>query len=223
MIKAIIFDFDGTLIDTETAWYVAFREAYEQHGVDLTLEQYSQCIGTSLHSFNPYEYLVAELHLPVDLDALRTWVRQRHASLMEVEGVRPGVIEWLTLAQRRGLKIGLASSSANEWVTHFLDRLGLRAYFECIRTADNVKHVKPDPELYLQALSCLGVEPGEALAVEDSPNGAKAAVAAGMQCVLVPNAITKLLPFGDVHHRADSLQDVNLDDLIMAGSRSRGQ
>lgn len=223
MIKAIIFDFDGTLIDTETAWYVAFRDAYRTYGVDLTLEQYSQCIGTSLHSFNPYEYLVTDLHLPVDLDALRISVRQRHSSLMEVEDVRPGVTDWLTLARQRGLKIGLASSSASAWVEQYLERLGLRHYFECIRTADHVTHVKPDPELYLQALSCLGVEPHEAIAVEDSPNGAKAAVTAGLQCVVVPNSTTKYLKFDEVHRRADSLSDVNLDDLILAGSRSESE
>ncbi len=216
MIKAIVFDFDGTVIDTETAWYMAFREIYAQHGVDLTLEQYSQCIGTSLHSFNPYEYLVTDLHLPLDLDELRTSVRLRHASLMEAEKVRPGVEEWLAAARKKGLGIGLASSSAAQWVERFLGQLGLREYFACIRTADDVARVKPDPELYLQTLSCLGVQPHEAIAVEDSPNGVKAAVTAGLQCVLVPNAITKYLRFDEVRRRADSLRDVNLDDLVSA-------
>ncbi len=216
MIKAIVFDFDGTVIDTETAWYMAFREIYAQHGVDLTLEQYSQCIGTSLHSFNPYEYLVTDLHLPLELDELRNSVRRRHAALMEAEKVRPGVEEWLAAARKKGLGIGLASSSAAQWVERFLGQLGLRDYFACIRTADDVARVKPDPELYLQALSCLGVQPHEAIAVEDSPNGVKAAVTAGLQCVLVPNAITKYLRFDEVRHRADSLSDVNLDDLVSA-------
>ncbi|WKL03205.1 HAD family phosphatase [Paenibacillus amylolyticus] len=66
MIKALVFDFDGTIIDTETAWYIAFRDAYKEHGVDLTLEMYSQCIGTSLKTFNPYEYLITDLNLPID-------------------------------------------------------------------------------------------------------------------------------------------------------------
>lgn len=212
--KALIFDFDGTVIDTETAWYDAFRDAYREHGVDLTLEQYSECIGTSLQSFNPYEYLVTHLHLSVDLDAFRKSVQLRHAAQMESETLRPGVLDLLKQAKQRDLRIGLASSSASDWVEGFLDRLGIIDFFDCIRTADHVAKVKPDPELYLQSLDYLEVESGEAIAVEDSPNGARAAVAAGIYCVLVPNPVTKRLPFGAVQRRLDSLSEVSLDDLM---------
>lgn len=221
MVKALIFDFDGTVIDTETAWYDSFRESYREYGVDLSLELYSKCIGTSLQSFNPYEYLVTHLHLPVDLDAFRKSVRRRHALRMESETPRPGVLDFLKKAKQRNLKIGLASSSGSEWVEGFLDRLGITGDFECIRTADHVKKVKPDPELYLKTLECLGVKPEEAIAVEDSPNGAKAAAAAGIFCVLVPNPVTRSLAFEAVQLRADSLSDVDLDRLILARPQSR--
>ena len=180
MIRAIIFDFDGTVIDTETAWYIAFREAYKKYGVDLTLEMYSRCIGTSLHSFNPYEYLVTDLHLPIDLGAFRHAVQARHASLMDAETMRPGIVDYLNAAAAQGIKIALASSSKLDWVERFLEKLQIREYFDCIRTANDVERVKPDPELYLQTLQCLGVKADEAIAIEDSPNGAKAAVAAGV-------------------------------------------
>lgn len=110
MIKGIIFDFDGTIIDTETAWYTAFSEAYGEHGVDLSLEQYSTCIGTSLNSFNPYEYLMTDLKLPIDRMAFRTAVQQRHSKLMELEQMRPGIQQYLDAAKDAGLRIGLASS-----------------------------------------------------------------------------------------------------------------
>lgn len=214
MIKAIIFDFDGTIIDTETAWYEAFRDAYREHDVELTVELYSGCIGTSLHTFNPYEYLVTELKLPVNLDALRAAVRTQHSTLMEKEELRPGVLDYLKAAKEAGLRIGLASSSSREWIDRYLTKLGVASYFDCIRTADDVEKVKPDPELYLQALAGLGVEPQEAVAIEDSPNGARAAAAAGLYSVIIPNRITSLLEFEPCNYRLDSLADLDFRHLL---------
>lgn len=214
MIKAIIFDFDGTIIDTETAWYEAFRDAYQKHDVDLTLELYSGCIGTSLHTFNPYEYLVTHMNLPVNLDAFRNSVRSHHSSLMEKEELRPGVLDYLKAAKDAGLRIGLASSSSREWIDRYLTKLGIADYFDCIRTADDVQKVKPDPELYLQTLACLGVEPQEAVAIEDSPNGARAAAAAGLYSVVIPNRITCLLEFEPCNYRLESLCDLDFRHLL---------
>lgn len=221
MIKAIIFDFDGTIIDTETAWYMAFRDLYQEYGVDLTLEMYSQCIGTSLHNFNPYEYLVTELKWPIDLDEFRKSVQERHTEIMAQEQIRPGIIEYLQQAKQSGLKIGLASSSERAWVDKHIDQLGLSHYFEFIRTSDNVRHVKPDPELYLQTLSGLGVQSSDTIAVEDSPNGARAAMKAGIFTVVVPNSITKLLPFDDVHMMKQSLLDIPFESLVVDAAVER--
>ncbi|WP_019911733.1 HAD family hydrolase [Paenibacillus sp. HW567] len=217
MIKGIIFDFDGTIIDTETAWYTAFKEAYEEHGVELTLEQYSGCIGTSLNSFNPYEYLMTELNLDINKEEFRAAVRARHDKLMEVETIRPGIQHYLDSARAAGLRLGLASSSSLEWVEKYLKQLGIREYFDCIRTSDHVKNVKPDPELYNQTLSCLGLAPEEAIAIEDSPNGSKAAAAAGIQCVVIPNEITRFLEFDAVHHQIESLGELDFDQAVRRG------
>lgn len=214
MIKGIIFDFDGTIIDTETAWYTAFNEAYAEYGVDLTLEQYSTCIGTSLNSFNPYEYLMTDLKLAIDKEAFSKAVKQRHSKLMELETIRPGIQHYLDSAKKAGLRIGLASSSSLEWVEKYLNQLGIRDYFECIRTADHVAKVKPDPELYNQTLACLGITSNEAVAIEDSPNGSKAAAAAGIPCIVTPNEITNFLEFDKQHHKIDNLSLLDFDHVI---------
>lgn len=214
MIKAIVFDFDGTILDTETAWYTSCREAYEQHGVELTLEQYSQCVGTSHHVFNPYEYLMTELGMQIDKEQFRLLLHRRHEQLMAEERIRPGVLELLQAARGAGLGIGLASSSGSDWIDRHLDQLGIRSYFDCVRTADHVEKVKPDPALYTQTLACLGVKPEEAVAIEDSPNGAKAAIAAGMYCVIVPNRVTKELTFGHSHYRVEALSALSLEQLL---------
>ena len=214
MIKAIIFDFDGTIIDTETAWYVVFKNAYQQYGVDLSLETYSQCLGTSLASFNPYTYLTTHHNISLDLEAFQTAIRNNYAKLIEKETIRPGILNLLQEAKEAGLKIGLASSSHREWIDKFVNLLGLEGYFECYCTADTVKNVKPDPELYLQALEQLGVQAHEAIAIEDSPNGARAAVAAGLHTIVIKNNITKQLPFSQGHHTIESLEHYAIQDLI---------
>jgi len=214
MIKALIFDFDGTIIDTETPWYVAFREAYNEYGVELTQELYSQCVGTDLNRFDPYEYLITEKKLPIDREVFRSSIHLRHKELMDLENIRPGVIEYLEAAKDARLRIGLASSSPMKWVGKYLDQLNIRHYFECIRTSDHVTHVKPDPELYIQTLECLQVKADEAIAIEDSLHGARAAAAAGMHCVVTPNEMTSFMEFDSVFHRANSLSDVNFVQLI---------
>ncbi|MEK4878801.1 MULTISPECIES: HAD family hydrolase [Paenibacillus] len=214
MIKGIIFDFDGTIIDTETAWYTAFNEAYAEYGVDLTLEQYSTCIGTSLNSFNPYEYLMTDLKLAIDKEEFSKAVKQRHSKLMELETIRPGIQHYLDSAKAAGLRIGLASSSSLEWVEKYLNQLGIREYFECVRTADHVAKVKPDPELYNQTLACLGITADEAVAIEDSPNGSMAAAAAGIRCIVTPNEITNFLEFDKQHHKIDNLSLLEFDHVV---------
>ncbi|REK74355.1 HAD family hydrolase [Paenibacillus paeoniae] len=216
MIKAMIFDFDGTIIDTETPWFYAFRDAYKEHGVELTSEQYSQCVGTHNHTFNPYKYLITELGLPVDEEKLRSKIHADHTALMEKEVVREGILDYLKLAKEAGLRIGLATSSDRSWIDRHLEALGIGHYFEVICTSDDVSQVKPDPELYVKAMEKLGVKPHEAIAIEDSPNGARAAAAAGMSCVIVPNSLTKLLSFdqepGYIH--AESLAKVDFAELV---------
>lgn len=217
MLKAIIFDFDGTIIDTEMVWYEAFRDAYRAYGVDLTVEMYAPAIGTSHEAFNPFEYLVTDLHLPIDLGDFRRQVEARHRALMERQAIRPGVMNWLTEALRHQLRIGMASSSPRAWVEHYLAKLGIREYFQCLATADDVDRVKPDPEVYRRAMECLGVAPADAVAIEDSPNGARAAKRAGLYCILVPGPLTRNLAFDTVDRRLNSLEDLDLDALLRSG------
>lgn len=213
MIKAVIFDFDGTIIDTETAWYKVFKDAYEKYGVDLSLTTYSQCLGTSLQTFNPYTHLSTHHAIPIDLDEFRAMILQNYEKLIEQESMRPGILNLLQEAKAAGLKIGIASSSHRDWIDKFVEKLNIGDYFECYCTADTVSNVKPDPELYLQALEQLGVKSNEAIAIEDSPNGARAAVAAGLHTVVIKNTLTKQLPFSHGHYTIESLEHNGLQEL----------
>ncbi|CAG7648368.1 HAD family hydrolase [Paenibacillus allorhizosphaerae] len=214
MIKAIVFDFDGLILDTETPEFESFQEMYRAHGCELTLDVWGTCIGTGPEAFDPYQHLETLLGAAYDREAARKLRRELHEQKMQHTDVRPGVRQYLTQGKEMGLRIGLASSSTNEWVTKYLNRYGLLEYFECLCTRDMVTRVKPDPELYLRALAILDVQPHEAIAFEDSPNGTLAAKRAGMFCVTVPNAVTALLTFGEYDMRLDSMAQLPLQEVV---------
>jgi HAD superfamily hydrolase (TIGR01509 family) len=111
------------------------------------------------------------------------------------------------------LKLAIASSSSREWVHGWANTLGVLEFFAATATKDDVLRVKPDPALYLVALERLGVASSDALALEDSPNGARAALAAGLRCVVIPNEVTRTLEFPEGAHRLESLSDATLERL----------
>jgi len=213
-ISALVFDFDGLILDTETPIFQSWREVYQEHGQELQLEKWATVIGTYEEPFDVFEYLQELTGRSLDRAAVETGRKAREMALLAGQTIRPGVVDYLQSAQRLGLKIGLASSSPCRWVTGNLDRLGLIDHFECIRCQDDVRLTKPDPELYLAAAACLEVSPVEAIAIEDSPNGVTAAKRAGMYAVAVPNDLTRGLRLDHADLRLESLADMPLEDLI---------
>jgi len=214
MMKAIVFDFDGLVFDSETAEFKAMQSIYADYGQELTLETWSKCIGTDISAFNPYEHLDSLLGRSLNHDDVRKERRARYDRITENETIRPGVQDYLDTAQRIGLRIGLASSSPLDWVEFHLRKFGLFEYFEVIRTKEDVAKVKPDPQLYIAAVQGLGVQPFEAVAFEDSLNGMRAALAAGLHCVVVPNSVTHHLPFAGHSLRLGSMADMPLEEVI---------
>lgn len=212
MYKAIIFDFDGLIVDTESVWYDVTKEVMLDYGCDLKLENFAKYIGTTGGGL--YDELNALSNRPIDQDVVREKTHQLYQKRMNDFTLREGVLDYLKAAKKAGLKIGLASSSHRKWVEDFLERFEIKDYFEVIKTADDVIKVKPDPELYLQALKALGVEAKDALCFEDSLNGLTAAVRAGLHCVIVPNPVTQYLDFTGHVHRLNSMSDVTFDELV---------
>jgi HAD superfamily hydrolase (TIGR01509 family) len=189
MIRALVFDFDGLILDTEVPIYRAWAEIYEEHGQQLELELWQNVIGRGPGYFDPLAALERRLGYPLDREAIQARRRRRELELVERLTVQPGVREWHAQARSMGARVGVASSSSRAWVTRHLQRLGLNQW-DCIRCRDDVTQAKPAPDVYLSVLECLGLRPEEALAVEDSAAGVAAAKTAGMHCVAVPSALT---------------------------------
>ncbi|HZV49186.1 MAG TPA: HAD-IA family hydrolase [Candidatus Dormibacteraeota bacterium] len=189
MIRALVFDFDGLILDTEVPVYRAWAEIYEDFGQRLELELWQGVIGRGPGYFDPLAALERRLGCVLDREAIQARRRRRELELVERLTVQPGVREWRAEAMSMGVRLGVASSSSRAWVTGHLRRLGLDEW-DCIRCRDDVARTKPAPDVYLSVLECLGSSPGQALAVEDSEPGVAAAKAAGMHCVAVPSAMT---------------------------------
>ena len=214
-IQAIIFDFDGLILETEAPVYRSWCEVYGRFGLELPFSEWGKIIGTAnAEHFNPLSQLERLIGRELNHDEILRQRRERELAMIHAQPVMPGVLACLQDAKAMGLKLGVASSSSRDWVTGHLERLGLLDFFECIRTSDDVERTKPDPALYQLVLQALHVTPQEAIVFEDSPNGITAAKRAGLFCVAVPNEITRLLPIEHADMVLGSLADIRLPDLL---------
>jgi HAD superfamily hydrolase (TIGR01509 family) len=215
MIKALIFDFDGLILDTETPEVIAWQEVYSRYGVEFPVLLWGRIVGgNGNNDFDPIEYLRAQTGREIDGTLEREDKRVRDRQLVAEQGPLPGVEEMLQAADRLGLRCAIASSSTHAWVDGQLKRLGLYDYFDAIVCREEVERVKPDPQLFEAALRALGVGADEALVFEDSPNGVKAGRAAGIRVVAVPNPVTALLEIEGAEILLDSLADLTLEELL---------
>ena len=209
---AVVFDFDGLVLDTEWCEYETAAGVFADHGTELSLELWRTFIGSTDH---PHWADILEGQLGHAVDRA-TLVPARHlanwacARALEVQ---PGVTELIVAVHGAGIPLAVASSSPAEWVVGHLSERGLLDHFAAVCTGDEVRATKPDPELYLLACRRLGVDPAGAIAVEDSVNGVAAARAAGMSVVAVPSSLTRGMDFAAADRVVSSC--VELDPAVL--------
>lgn len=215
--KALIFDFDGLILDTETPDVRAWENIYAEYGIPFPIESWGQVIGgMGASDFDAAAHLQSLVTDPLDQALLQT--RQNHLShsLVDQQPVLPGVLDYLNDAKRLGLKLAIASSSRHAWVDSHARRLGILDYFDHVICADDVGpgRTKPNPDLFLLALERLRVRKREAIVFEDSPNGVRAAKSAGVFVVAVPNPVTSLLAIENANLTLGSLADLSFPELL---------
>jgi HAD superfamily hydrolase (TIGR01509 family) len=213
LIRAIVFDFDGLILDTEEPVYRSWLEVYEAHGEELPFDRWVQIVGSTTAGFHPQHHLEERLGRSLPKEVLDRRIGRR-TELVLANPVLPGVVQRIDEAKAMGLKLGVASSSTVDWVRGHLVRLGIFDRFDCLRCRDDVANAKPEPDLYIAVLECLGVAASEAIAIEDSPNGVLAAKRAGLRCIAIPNSITARLDLGQADVLLGSLAEVTLHELL---------
>ena len=212
-VRALLFDFDGLIVDTESPALAAWRWVYAEHGQELTLDRWSAAIGT-IGGFDAVAHLEDLVGAPPD-EAILSRRLEHELTLVEAEELRPGVGDYLADAERFGLKRAIVSSGSRDWIDRHLRRLERLYGWDAIVTADrDESRAKPRPTLYLEALGVLDVGASEAIAFEDSPNGVASAKAAGIACVAVPNAVTAGLGLEAADLVLGSMAELPLPRLI---------
>ena len=212
-IRAVVFDFDGLILETEEPLYVAYRELWARHELDLTLEEWAECIGT-IDGFDPIGELQRRTGRSIDEAVARRQVSARSRALIDDAEILPGVLDWVTEAEAAGLGVAIASSSPREWIFEHLERHGHLERFPIVCCYDDVGVAKPEPDAYIEACRRLQVAPVDAVAIEDSAHGVAAAKAAGLRCVAVPTAMTRHLDFSPADLVVESLAHVRLADVM---------
>ncbi len=187
MIDTVIFDMDGTLIDTEKYYRICWPQALAAFGYHMTDEQ-----ALSMRSLGrPFAPARLKEMFGDEIDYHQ--VRNKRKELMEAclakEGIqlKPGAVELLTWLKEQGIRTAIATATDMERTNRYLEQMGLLQYFDTIISATMVKEGKPSPDIYLYACEQLGRKPQDCIAVEDSPNGAISAYRAGCKVVMVPD------------------------------------
>ena len=216
-IKALIFDFDGLILDTETPEYEVWQHIYREHGFELPREEWGKIVGGyGLSTFDAAEHLSVLSQGRLDSVSLRDRHRSESHAMTVAQAILPGVMDYFREAKRLGLKLAIASSSPHSWVDTHAKRLGIFDYFEKVICADDVGvgRTKPNPDLFLLALDRLKVRKDEAIVFEDSPNGVQAARSAGIFAVAVPNPVTSQFSIENASLILKSLADLSLSELL---------
>jgi len=212
-IDALVFDFDGLILDTELPEFVSLSAAFAAHGAELPVHEWQARVGTTDERHWTL-WLEEILGHDIDREAARLARLEHHHALIAEQAIRPGVVALLDEAAAASVPVAVASSSPLDWVGGHLERRELLDRFAVVVTSDDVERTKPAPDLYQAALAALGADARRSVALEDSAHGCTAAVAAGLLCVVVPNTVTEGQDFAHADLVVASMTEIGLGRLV---------
>ena len=205
-IKAVIFDMDGTLIDSEPNYAIADCELVSRYGGNMTAEEHKQFVGIGTIPF--LKYIKEQFNIPVDIDKLKQELTSIYLDIaLKSTPVFENTAAFLKKVKMSGMKTAIASGSTTEIIHLLMDRTGLSSWFDCFVSVDEVDKGKPAPDIFIKAAEKLNIKPYECAVVEDSLAGMKAAKAAGMFLIAVPG----------FHLDKKNREDFDFADLFFPG------
>lgn len=206
--EAVLFDFDGILVDTEWAIYQAWLRTFERHGHDLPIEIYTRCVGSDFDTWSPKTHLEDLTGNSFDWHQLDADRQVEIRAELEKAGPMPGVVPLLEKLRAAGTALAVVSSSDHRWVDGWLDKLSLRHFFQTTVCRGDAPRIKPAPDLWLEALRQLDKPAERCLAIEDSLNGVRSSKEAGLTVWAVPNRTTAGLNFSEADRVLRSLNEL---------------
>ena len=209
---AVIFDFDGTILDSETAEFDSHRRLFADWGLTLTEDEWCQGVGILKPDTHWFDLLCQRATEPPDFEHFRHLTRQYFREHVRMEPM-PGVSALLGALVAAGVPRAVASGAPSDWVLGGLEGVGLATSFDAVVTSDQVPNGKPAPDVYLEAARRMGVDSSRCIAIEDSGPGLASARAAGMRTVVIPHALTRLHDLSGADLHVPSAADLTLDAL----------
>ncbi|GAA5495731.1 haloacid dehalogenase superfamily, subfamily IA, variant 3 with third motif having DD or ED [Rubritalea squalenifaciens DSM 18772] len=203
--KAVLFDFDGVILDSEWPIYQTWLDLFKSEGHDLPIPTYVQCIGSDFDTWSPEKHLEDLTGKSYDWHTINPARQVEILAALENPVALPGVNELFQLLSDKGIPVAVVSSSSHDWVDSWLEQLDLIKFTQTIVCKGDAPRIKPAPDLYLEAARRLELDPADCLVIEDSLNGVKAAIAAGCQTIAVPSRLTSCLDFSLATHTIPSL------------------
>jgi HAD superfamily hydrolase (TIGR01509 family) len=208
MIRAIIFDMDGLMIDSEPFHYEAYRKVFNSFGKEFAEEENSKrYIGIS--DIDAAKDMVTRFNIPISPENLVRRKQALYKTILQNQVVpQPGLIELLGKLQRYGYKKAIASSSTLDEIEAVINALRINSFIDNSCSVEEVTKGKPSPDIFLLAAEKLGIKPSECLVLEDAPSGIDAAIAAKMMCYAIPSRETRNKDFSKANRILHSLEDV---------------
>jgi len=206
-------DFDGLIIDTEVVWYGIYKDWFKKNkDYQLSVQEFLICVGSQEEEL--FIELEKKQKISVDRTQFKKDVTQGFIEQSNQLPPKEGVVQFIQAVKCEGLKLALATSATRKKPVSHLSRLGLMEYFDIVVTAEDVKRIKPFPDLFQEAARQLEISPPEALVVEDSENGLKAGINANMKVLVVPNEVTKASDFCGYYKWVESLSTVSISEIM---------
>jgi HAD superfamily hydrolase (TIGR01509 family) len=210
---AVIFDFDGTILDSETPEYESHKRVFADHGVHLSSDDWCSGIGIVKPDTHWFDFLCARSATPPTFEWFREATRAYFRESVRMEPM-PGISALIGALVATGVPCGIASTAPSGWVLRALDELHLAPTFDVIVTGDQVERSKPAPDVYFEAARRLNTAPERCVAIEDSGPGVAAATAAGMKTIAIPHALSRTHSFDGACLHVHSAADLTVDDLF---------
>jgi len=213
MLKAVIMDFDGVIVDTEVIWFEIFSEWLKKNcNYDLTIEEFLVCVGS--HSGELFDMLEKKHDIIVDRNQFNEETKQNFIDRSENLPPKEGVLEFIKSIKNENLLLALATSATRTKPITHLTRLNIIQHFDVIITSEDVARIKPHPDLFNKAIEELGIKKEEAIIIEDSASGLLAGNNAGIDTIVCTNDVTKYSSFQNYFIKVDSLEKVELKSII---------
>jgi HAD superfamily hydrolase (TIGR01509 family) len=213
-IDAVVFDFDGVIIDTETARYEVWRRIFQEHNQVLPREIWVKSIGRTEYFISPYDLLAQVSGKSIDTDMLRLYEKSMEEQYIAEKPLTAGLIERIDEARAAGGRFAIASSASRRYVQKHLTDRGIANLFDVLVCRDDVSRHKPHPEPYLRAVELLDANIEYSFAVEDAPAGIEAAVSAGLFCVAVAGNMTRDMDQSRAHVIVETLEEFTFTSLV---------